>query len=275
MRRVDGYKEQWQTALLLCLGAFVCVNAVAATVRIGGTGAGAGTMRLLGQAFEKSHPVHTVKVFDSLGTTGGIMALRARRLDIAVASRENLAAGEDSGLVAHWYGRSAFIFASHPDTPSLSLTPERIADIYAGELSDWPDGKPLRLVLTPRGDSDTELLGRISPEVRAAVDAAHARKGMIVALTDTAVADQIEMTPGAFATSTLAVILSEGRHVTVHAVNGVAPSVDTLTKGSYPYVRDLYMVTLQQPSEAAQQFLEFVHSAQGADILRAAGHKID
>jgi phosphate transport system substrate-binding protein len=98
---------------------------------------------------------------------------------------------------------------------------------------------------------------------------------MIVAMTDTAVADQVETTPGAFATSTLAVILSEGRHVTVHAVDGIVPSVDSLTTGSYPYVKDMYMFTSRQPSDAAKQFLEFVRSAQGAEILRAAGHKTD
>jgi len=275
MQRVSDYKRLWRTALSLCLGASVCVHASAATVRIGGSGAAIGTMRLLGQAFEEGHPDHAVRVFDGLGTSGGIKALRAKRLDIAVASR-NIEAGEkDSGLTAHRYGTSAFVFASHPDTPFLSLTQEQIAGIYANQLATWPNGKPLRLVLTPRGDSDTELLGRISPEVRAAVEAAHARKGMIVAMTDTAVADQVETTPGAFATSTLAVILSEGRHVTVHAVDGIVPSVDSLTTGSYPYVKDMYMFTSRQPSDAAKQFLEFVRSAQGAEILRAAGHKTD
>lgn len=275
MQRMNDYKGRWRTALLPCIGAFVCAHVQAAPVHVGGTGAAAGTMRLLGQAFEKVHSEHTVKVFDSLGTSGGIKALQAKRLDIAVASRKLNEAEKDAGLVAYLYGTSAFIFASHPDTPALSLTPEQVAEIYSGQFAAWPNGKPLRLVLTPRGDSDTKLLGSFSPQVQAAVDAAHERKGMIVAMTDTAVADQVEMTPGAFATSTLAVILSEGRHVTVHAVDGVVPSVDSLTRGSYPYIKDMYMFTTRQPSDAAKQFVEFVLSAQGAEILRATGHKTD
>ncbi len=260
---------------MFCLGAMVFTHATAATVSIGGTGAAVGTMRLLGKAFEQVQSQHAVRVFDSLGTTGGVMALRSGRLDIAVTSRNITPAEEEGGLVARKYGTTAFIFVSHPDTAPLPLTPERIAEIYTDQFAAWPDGKPLRLVLRPLSDADTRQLGRISPEVEHAVAAAHAREGMIMAVTDIESADQVETTPGAFATSTLAVILSEGRHVTVHPMDGTLPSQESLAKGSYPLVRDLYMFTYRQPSDAAGEFLTFVSSPPGAEILRATGHKID
>ncbi|PLC55677.1 hypothetical protein CR155_01065 [Pollutimonas nitritireducens] len=275
MQRPSGYKGKWCTAVFFCLSAFISTQVFAATVKVGGTGAAVGTMRLLGKAFERAQRHHTVKVYDSLGTGGGIKALLGKRLDIAVASRDIKAAEAESGLAAHKYGTSAFVFISHPKTETLQLTPAKIADIYSDQFASWSNGAPLRLVLRPLGDFDTRQLIRISGDIEVAVAAAHARKGMIMAMTDTAAADQVELTPGAFTTSTLAIILSEGRHVTMHPVDGVLPSMESLVDGSYPHTKDLYLVTASQPSEAVRQFAAFVRSAQGADILRTTGHKID
>lgn len=269
------HKELWRTTTFLCLGAICSGHVLADTVRIGGTGAAIGTMRLLGQAFEKVQPQHTVKVFDSLGTAGGLMALQHKRADIAVAARDLTESERESGLESHKYGTSAFIFISHPETPPLQLTSQKIADIYSGKMATWANGKPIRLVLRPLSDTDTARLSGISAEIKAAVAVAHQKEGMIVSMSDTDTADRVETARGAFATSTLATILSEGRHVTVHAVDGVVPSTESLIKGSYPYGKDLYMVTQKQPPDATRQFMEFARSAQGAKILRATGHKVD
>lgn len=256
---------------VLCMG--MSYSAIADTVRIGGTGAALGTMQLISKAFEKAHPEHSVKVLPSLGTSGGLKALHGGALDLAVSARDVNAEEKTAGLSAYKYGTTAFIFVSHPKTPVQALTKESIAAIYSGKQASWSDGKPVRLVLRPKGDSDTKQLTQFSPEIEAAVMAAHAKSGMTLAVTDSDSADQVDKIPGAFATSTLSLVLSENRNFNILTLDGIKPTAETLADATYPHTKDMYAVSGANPSAGAKQFLHFLGSPQGVEILKKTGHK--
>ena len=59
----------------------------AADLTLGGTGADLETMRVLGEAFEKANPGITIEVLPSLGSGGGIKALLAGVIDLALTAR--------------------------------------------------------------------------------------------------------------------------------------------------------------------------------------------
>lgn len=257
----------------LVLLANVSSSAFAETVRIGGTGAAVGTMQLMGEAFQKAHPEHSVKVLPSLGTSGGLKALQGGALDVAVSARDVNPEEKAAGLSAHRYGTTAFIFVSHGKAPIQPLTKEAIAAMYSGKQASWSNGQPIRLVLRPKGDSDTKQLTKFSSDIEAAVMAAHARSGMTLAVTDSDSADQVEKMPGAFATSTLSLVLSENRNFNILPVDGVKPSSQTLNDGTYPHTKDMYAVVGTNSSAEAKQFLQFLRSPQGLEILKKTGHK--
>lgn len=248
-------------------------SAFAETIRIGGTGASLGTMQLIGNAFQQAHREHSVKVLPSLGSSGGLKALQGGALDIAVSARDVNPEEKAAGLSARKYGTTAFIFISHGKTPIQPLTKESIAAMYSGKQATWSNGQPIRLVLRPKGDSDTKQLIKLSPEIEAAVMAAHARSGMALAVTDSDSADQVEKSPGAFATSTLSLVLSENRNFNILPLDGVKPTVQTLTNGTYPHTKDLYVAIGANASAGAKHFVQFLRSARGLEILKQTGHK--
>ncbi|MFC5511373.1 substrate-binding domain-containing protein [Massilia jejuensis] len=248
-------------------------SALAETIRIGGTGASLGTMQLIGNAFQQAHREHSVKVLPSLGSSGGLKALQGGALDIAVSARDVNPEEKAAGLSARKYGTTAFIFISHGKTPIQPLTKESIAAMYSGKQATWSNGQPIRLVLRPKGDSDTKQLIKLSPEIEAAVMAAHARSGMALAVTDSDSADQVEKSPGAFATSTLSLVLSENRNFNILPLDGVKPTVQTLTNGTYPHTKDLYVAIGANASAGAKHFVQFLRSARGLEILKQTGHK--
>lgn len=253
--------------------ASVCSLAHAETVRIGGTGAAMGTMQIIGEAFEKAYPEHDVKVMPSLGTSGGLKALQASALDIAISARDVNEKEKASGLSSYMYGTTAFILVSNKKASPQPLTKNIIADLYSGKQASWSNGQPVRLVLRPKSDSDTLQLTKFSPEIEQAVMAAHAKSGMTLAVTDTDSADQVEQTSGAFATSTLALVLAERRDFNILPLDGVKPTIQTLTNGSYPHTKNMYAVTGANPSPAVKQFMEFLRSSQGQEILKKIGYK--
>lgn len=247
-------------------------SSLAETIKIGGTGAALGTMQLLGDAFVKLHPEHIVKTVPSLGSSGGIKALLGGVIEIAVSGRDVKPEERAGGLNSFKYAVTPFVFATHRQAPELRLTKESIADIYSGKTQKWPNGQPIRLVMRPKTEGDTALIEKISPAIESAVESALAKPGMAIAITDTDSADQIEKFPNSFGTSTLALILSESRALKVLAVEGVMPSVRSLSDGTYPYYKDCYIVVSNKPSIGARQFVEFINTAKGREILQKNGH---
>ena len=262
----------WVAVLLVLLG--VVRSASGEPIRVGGTGSALGTMKILGEAFTRQNASKIeLTIMPNLGSSGALRALQAGAIDIALLSRPLSDAHHAAGLVAFEYGRSPFVLVT--SKPGIgNLTPAALADLLAGRTLTWSDGQPVRLVLRPKADIDSELLASLSRGIAEALTIASKRQGMVMAATDQEAAEHAERLPGSLAVSTLALILSEHRKLNMLSFDGVAPSVAALADGSYRHFKSLAMVTRGAPSGAALQFIEFVRSPQGRAILEANGHLV-
>jgi phosphate transport system substrate-binding protein len=260
-------------AALIC--ALAAAGARAEEIRIGGTGAGMGTMRVLADAYAKRDPAAKITLLPSVGSGGGIKAVLAGAIQIAVSARPVNEAEAKAGAVDIEYGRTPFVFATPQGTRATGLTTQNLIDIYAGALDQWPDGTKIRLVMRPAGDSDSEIIRGMSPAMREAATKADQRKGAVFCVTDHEAADSLEMIPGALGPSTLALMLSEQRRLKALALNGVTPDAKSIADGSYPLQKQLRIVTSPKTSAKAHAFVAFVRSSAGQEILRQNGHWVN
>ena len=150
-RRMAGVSVAWIVPFFLGATLFPW-PALAETVRISGTGGAIGGMRLLAEAFRKAEPGVDVIILQSLGSSGGIRAVLAGKLDIGLSARplspEEMAQGPRQTA----YARTAFVFAVNPDVKRSDATLAEIIDIYAGRKTTWEDGTTLRLILRPAAE---------------------------------------------------------------------------------------------------------------------------
>lgn len=260
--------------LAVALLSIVAPDRVAAenAIRIGGTGGALGTMRLLGEAFTKAEPGSRVNILPSLGSGGGIKAVLAGTLDVAVSVRPLTADEKQRGAKERIYGRSPFVFATAEGSEVTGVTTQQLVDIYSGKTINWPGGGQIRLVLRPEGDSDTVQLLTISPAMARAVKEAMLRKGMAFALSDQEAADVMEKAPGSLGTSVLSLIRSEKRSLRVLSLDGVVPTPKTLASGAYPHAKVFYAVTAGDGTAPARRFLAFLKSPEGRKVLAQTGH---
>lgn len=245
----------------------------APTLRVGGTGSALGTIRLLGEAIARHDPGFRLTVVPNLGSGGGLRALQAGAIDLALISRPLKPEESAAGLVAYEYGRSPFVLVSSR-TAASALTRAELAAMLDGSHTQWADGMPVRLVLRPLSDNDNALLAAMSPQVADGLKRAHSRSGLVIAMTDQDAVDEAERLPGSLATSTLALLLSEGRKAQALALDGVQPSAAALAAGRYPYFKPLLAVTRGAGSPAAQQLLAALQSAEGRALLESTGHVV-
>jgi phosphate transport system substrate-binding protein len=165
------------------------------------------------------------------------------------------------------------VFAVAQDAAVSEVTTAQIQGLYSGDVSRWPDNTPARPVLRPASDSDTLLLREAFPELIAAIDAAGTRRGVPTAATDQDAADMLTSIPGAFGTSTLALILAERRPLKPLPLNGIAPTPANLAAGRYPLAKNLYFVVPSSPSSLALRFLNYVRSPAARRTLEQTGHQ--
>jgi len=270
-RRLVGGSVAW--IVLLFLGATMFPGYVCAeTLRISGTGGAIGGMRLLAEAFRKAEPGVDVIILPSIGSSGGIRAAIAGKLDIGISARQTSPEEMAQGARQTAYARTAFVFAVHPDVKRSGTTLAEVLEIYAGRKTTWDDGTALRLILRPTFDTDTIALRDMSPGMAYAVEQAQKREGLFVATTDQNSADAIERTNGSFGTTTLSLVVSEKRRIRMLSLSGVKPTTESVRDGTYPCTKTFYLVTRPTPSPIAGKFIRFVRSPEGKAILSRVGH---
>ena len=255
-------------------GLLLPAGSIAATLKIGGTGAALGTMRILADEFVRMRPDVSVVIPDSLGSGGGIKAVFAGALDIALSSRQLKTKEQNAGAKSTKYATTPFVLVTpiSSSNPAPSLTSEELIEAFSGKPVTWSDGTPIRIILRNEKDSSTRILISAFEGMDAALAKARAIPGIPVAHTEQDNMDLAETLPGALTTGSLTVILAENRPLTPIAIDGVRPTLENLADGAYPISKSLYLVTGPKVSQEAVDFFRFVQSSEGAAILRKTGN---
>lgn len=246
---------------------------------ITGSGSGIGAMRRMAEGFQKKHPNVAIDLLLSIGSTGGINAVKEGRIDIGLSSRPLAPEERSMGIVEEPYGRTPFIFAVQESNPTNGVTLTEIEDIYARKRKTWPDGTPIRLILRPLRDSSSVYLANINPRLKSASEKALAIPGVFVGMTDQEAAAQIEKTPGSFGTTSSSLMAVEKRRIKALSVDGAAPALSNIadgvhvSAGKYPYTMTMSLVYKgDADKDAVKDFIKFVFSKDGRKILSECGH---
>lgn len=248
------------------------VPARAGGLMIGGTGTALGITRLLLEEQQRLGLGGPATVLNSLGSSGGLAALRAGRIDIALSGRPLTAAEQAQGLVATPLAASPLAFATHAETPSEGVSSAEVADVLTGAMQSWPGGGVVRLIRRDRSEGDWILLASLSPAIAKAVDRAHARPGLATAGTDQENAELLERIPGSFGTMSVGQAMAERRRVRLLPLDGVAPTMEAVRAGRYPLTRGLLAVTRGEAGATAIAFRDFLGTPEAHALLRQHGY---
>lgn len=260
----------------LCLAStvFVVPHAAlgASTLNIGGTGAALGTIRILAAAYDAAHPEVRVEVAHSLGSGGGIRATLAGAVDIGLSSRPLKPAEIEKGAREIAYAKSPFVLVTNKKRNGIDISSDRIVGIFSGMRTTWQDGTQVRIILRPKDDSDYKLLMKNFSGIGESLAKAQAQQSIPIAYTDQEAMDLAESIEGSLTTATYTAVLAENRSLSPVAIDGVAPSLENLASGSYKISKTMRFVLGPNVSVTAQDFIRFVESSVGAEILRRTGN---
>lgn len=233
---------------------------------IGGTGAGVAPLHRVAEALGLD-----VTFVPNLGSGGGLKALMAGAVDIALAARPPNDAERAAGLVDRVLFRTPFVWAVQEAVPRHRVTLPELVALYGGLTERWGDGGRVRLVLRPESDSDTRIARDLHPDLDRALAAAAQRPGIRVAITDDDAVADIGRIDGALGVTSLTMVHTRESHVRVLELDGVMPSTGTLRDGRYRPAKTVRLVTRASPGAEVRRLLQRLASAPAREALLRLG----
>ena len=250
---------------------FPAVCPAAEAISINGSGSALDMMKPMIAAYRKNNKDVRIFMEKPLGSSGAVKALLAGALDVVISSKPLKPEELAKGAKLQPYGKTPLVMIAEKKVRKRDVTTRELEDIYTGKMATWPNGEIIRLVLRPREDIDSTIIGRLSPALANAMDCARSRPGMIVAVTDPEAYTTVSITPGGFGATGMASIIAENVPVTSLTLNGVAASPKTLASGAYPLAKEISIVTTPKTPAAAHKLISFMLSPQGRAIAAKTG----
>ena len=248
-----------------------------ATIHLGGAHALQLIARDLTEAYRRTHPYATFEIRAS-NSTIALREFAQGQFDIALASRSPRAdelantrtPGERSPPRAIDIARDGIAVVIHPSNPLTNVTREQLGKIYTGEIYLWSQ---LNANLPPGSDDAIQVISREDGSGTRSVFEQiimNGRRVTLTALTQTSDADVLRYVannPNALGYVSANVWESQPR---VHAmmIDGVAPMHETIQSGAYPLLQTLYFVVADQPRDDVSDFIDFVLSPSGHEVIQ-------
>jgi phosphate transport system substrate-binding protein len=260
-------------ALCLAVSLLAATAASAQTLRLGGTGSALGLLQQVGAEFASASEIK-IDVVSSLGSAGAIRALTDGVIDIAVSARPLKANEAAAGLSQVIMMRTAYVLATSHRNPN-ALNSADLPRIFTVEKATWSDGATIRIILRPRSETDTALLGTLFRDMDAAIETARRRTDVPTAATDQDNVDLAERVPGSLIGTSASQLATEHPNLRVVRLDDVAPTFANFESGAYPFVKKLYVIVRRDGPAEAQRFVAFLRSPPGVKALRKTETLLD
>jgi phosphate transport system substrate-binding protein len=187
------------------------------------------------------------------GTKSGLEALSEGAVDVALASW--LPPDESDGWHATAVARDAIAVIVHPSSEVEGLGILQLRDVFAGVTHDWATVGGA----TGSGLGVQPVSREMGSGTRAAfeslvMDGQDVTPRAILVPSGEAVVEYVATHPEAIGYVSLGELTGS---VKALSVEGEVASASSAERGSYPIVRELWLVTAQSPGEKVESFLRF------------------
>lgn len=223
----------------------------------------------LAKAFKSKNPNVTIDIQGG-GSGVGIKSATDGVVDIGMSSRELKA--EEKTIKEFKIALDGIAIVLNPANQVADLTMEQIQKIYTGEITDWSQvgGAAGKITVVTREEGSgtrgafIELTGVEMKEGDKKVDKTTATaitQGSTGAVMTTVASDPNAIGYASFGAA------KENTNVKMIKVEGVEPTEESISAGQFKISRPFLMLTKEEPTGAAKDFIDFILSAEGQEVV--------
>lgn len=227
--------------------------------------------QMAADAFMDKYPNDEILVSGG-GSSVGVKAVGEGTADIGMASRDLKSSEMEQypELVEHVIAVDGIALIVNPENSISSLTLDQIKAIYKGEITNWKDvgGSDRQIVVVGR-DSASGTREFFYDEVMNKEEFVRTQQELN---SNGAVKQTVAQTPDAIGYVGLGYIDTSVKAVSINK-DGVLvePTIDNVKNKAYPIARSLHMYTNGPKTGLAKDYLEFLMSAEGQQIVSEEG----
>jgi len=237
------------------------------TIRIAGSTTVQPIASAAAEEFMYMHPDVTVTVQGG-GSGTGVTQVAQGTVDIGNASRDIKQSEMDQypELVPTPVAADGIAVAVNPSNSIDALTMEQVAGIFTGQITNWSEvgGPEGEIVVIIREDGS----GTRATFEEIVHDGTDSSAGALQKPSNGAVKTTVSQTPQAIGYIGIGYIDDSIQSV---KVDGVVPTEENVANGSYPISRLLYMITNGEPEGLVKEFLDFILSEEGQELVAEEG----
>jgi len=198
------------------------------------------------------------------GSSAGIQAARSGAADIGTSSRE--LKPEEKDLTEIVVARDGLAVIVHPGNPVSDLSISQVRQIFAGEKQNWKEfgGRDKAITVVTR-EEGSGTRGAFQELVMGKVRIA---KGAIVEDSNGTVREIVAGDPDSIGYISLGLVNAA---VKALDLDGVKPTDANILENRYRLVRPFLFVTKGPAGAQAKDFIDFVLSKEGQDLIKNEG----
>lgn len=211
------------------------------------------------------------------GSGVGIAALIDGQVDIATASREitsnETESAKKNGInpVEHSIAYDGITAVVNPANPVSELTFDQLRGIYNGSISNWKEvggeDKPIAVISR---DSSSGTYKDFQKDVLLGDEY---RPDALTQPATGGVVGEVSQNPNAIGYIGFAYLDNSIKALSLDKGNGsVTPTAESILSGEYPLSRALYFYTNGEPSGPTKEFIDFVLSEKGQNLVSEVGY---
>jgi len=206
------------------------------------------------------------------GSGVGIKSANDGVVDIGMSSRDLKT--EEKNLKEFKIAVDGIAIIVNPANEVTNLTMEQIQKIYIGEITDWSQvgGKAGKITVVTREEGSgtrgafIELTGVEMKEGDKKIDKTTATaitQGSTGGVMTSVASDPNTIGYASFGTA------KENTGIKLLSVDGVETTADNIYAGSYKISRPFLMLTKEEPTGAVKEFIDYILSAEGQEIVES------
>lgn len=218
---------------------------------------------ILAEEYMKMHPDISIDIQGG-GSSSGIKAALSGTAAIGMSSRD--LKGDELSLWSAEIARDGLAIIVHPDNTVNELSSAQVQDIYIKAVDNWAQlgGQDGNIHLFTREEGS----GTRDAFVSLAMDNADVTPKAMVQDSNGAVRQLVGDDPGAIGYISLGLVNEQVKPV---VLDGVTASHENIINGSYKLSRPFLFVSNGDPEGIAKDFIDFVLSEEGRQILTREG----
>jgi phosphate transport system substrate-binding protein len=222
-----------------------------------------------------------LEIVSFTNTVNGYERLISGDVDIffgAQPSAEQKRMAEQAGkeMVLTPIGKEAFVFFLNKNNPVNGLTTQQIKKIYSGKITNWKqvngDDNKIRAFQRPENSGSQTIMEKFMGDTPLMDPLKEEVSGMGEIMEEVANYRNYKTAIG-YSFRFFATGMNPNNDINLISINGVEPSTENIRTGKYPYVVNLYAITLKDNhKEMIAPFLKWMQGTQGQKLVEDVGY---